>query len=376
MSNYHIVGSYALVLQNYGISHSDIDIWYSDQKPKIDKYVSVPVDYKKMPQHILDYFTSFNPTIDELYTIKCSHLGWSNPKWSKHKHHALMMKKNGAQLIPDFYEALKQYWETELGDKSFLSLDKNKEKFFQDHVNYLFDHDELHLEVASPKLPVYISALKDNNEVLLCKEKFNSLSISQKHKMFEEEIITIALERWMLNPYWIKKGISIDKAHSLSVQKTITNLTKNWACDYIIQNLEIFSSPNYATYYKVINKFLDSKQKEKYMKNKKTIEFLQQSLNELNLNFPEYPLELDSFIYQACEGHLSSDKKKFLNYTHLTQDGGGEGGAEDCYGVFQIGDKIFKAEYFYQSYNGHQIDNIQNTVREVAPKERTIIVYE
>ena len=287
------------------------------------------------------------------------------------------MRYQGAHIIPSFYKALTAYWKTELGDKSFLSLDKTKDLFFQDHVNYIYAHDNLHLEVAYPRKPMYQSVLKEGSEVLISKSKFNKLSYLSQLVMFEEEIQTIALERWILNPYWLEKELTIAQAHSLAVQKTITNLTKNWACDFIIQNLHHFNTPNYFTYHKVINKLLNNKQKEKYMTNTNVVEFLDSALAELKLNFPDYVDDLDNFIFQCTEGDLyPKELEKFLEYTHLDQEGGGEGGAEDCYGVFRLGDRIFKAHYSYQSYNGHDYDDIQETVREVKPVEKTVTVYE
>lgn len=63
-------------------------------------------------------------------------------------------------------------------------------------------------------------------------------------------------------------------------------------------------------------------------------------------------------------------------YEHLEQEGGGEGGSEYCYGVFKLKGKIYKAEYSYYSYNGHEYDGISYTLKEVKPVEKTIVVYE
>lgn len=101
---------------------------------------------------------------------------------------------------------------------------------------------------------------------------------------------------------------------------------------------------------------------------------------------------LASIVYQMCEGDLDfisfvwtngedwrKVKAEFVSrfeYEHLDQNGGGEGGSEYCYGVFKLRGKIYKAEYSYYSYHGADYDDILNTLREVTPKEKTIIVYE
>lgn len=64
------------------------------------------------------------------------------------------------------------------------------------------------------------------------------------------------------------------------------------------------------------------------------------------------------------------------DYTHIEQDGGGEGGSEYCYGVIKIKDKFYKAEWSYYSYNGYDHDGITDTIREVKPVTKTITVYE
>jgi hypothetical protein len=43
--------------------------------------------------------------------------------------------------------------------------------------------------------------------------------------------------------------------------------------------------------------------------------------------------------------------KEVLGYEHLEKEGGGEGGAEHCYGVFRLKDKIYKTEYSYYSHS-------------------------
>lgn len=57
-------------------------------------------------------------------------------------------------------------------------------------------------------------------------------------------------------------------------------------------------------------------------------------------------------------------------------EGGSEGGGEYCYGVIRVGDKYFKAEWSYYSYNGCEYDYIEESIQEVVPVETTITVYQ
>lgn len=71
--------------------------------------------------------------------------------------------------------------------------------------------------------------------------------------------------------------------------------------------------------------------------------------------------------------------EKFLggkDYELMESEGGHEGGGEYCYGVIRLGDKYYKAEWAYYSYDGCEYDYIEDTIKEVTPVEKTIIVYE
>ena len=41
---------------------------------------------------------------------------------------------------------------------------------------------------------------------------------------------------------------------------------------------------------------------------------------------------------------------------HIEQEGGGEGSGKYCYTVIQVGEKFYKIEYSYYSYNGYDYD--------------------
>ena len=60
---------------------------------------------------------------------------------------------------------------------------------------------------------------------------------------------------------------------------------------------------------------------------------------------------------------------------HITQEGGGEGGAEYCYAVFQWKDKFYRVDYNYYSYVGYENLHMEN-IYEVKPVEKTVTFYE
>lgn len=65
-----------------------------------------------------------------------------------------------------------------------------------------------------------------------------------------------------------------------------------------------------------------------------------------------------------------------FGFEHIECEGGGEGEGEYCYGVIRLGDMYYKAEWSYYSYNGYEYDYIEDTIKEVTPKQKTITVYE
>lgn len=64
-----------------------------------------------------------------------------------------------------------------------------------------------------------------------------------------------------------------------------------------------------------------------------------------------------------------------FGYKHLEQDGGGEGGAEDCEGVFKLGGKYYHTTWRYYSHHGYEYDGIVGNLSLVTPSQKTVTVY-
>jgi len=407
-----IVGSTALKF--YGLNRAepkDVDWWASWQ---IAQWMT-GADVAIMPESIIDAVPTSPEgyaTSDAVYTIKCSHLAW-DIKWEKTKNDILWLKSRGCALLPELYSALVEHWKVEHGDKSFLSLSKGKENFFNDHVTYVYDHDHLHRVVASPGSPMYERCLKDGEEVLIDKTKFDKLPFEDQVRMFREEIAVIAIERWLVNPHW-KGRVSWYKAHGLALKKTITSLTKNWATDFIVQHLEEFVKP-YFSYFENINELEEGLMSKVDMKVFKDLLVVSEHshMDKLILSladgdFDEYTNEVYSLaeddadaevgtawmalkyndperaepqrMYWAVKSAAIEKYKeqlgKVADYERLDQNGGGEGGSEDCDGVFRLDGKIYRAAWSYYSHNGYEYDGIVDTLREVSPVQKVVIIYE
>ena len=375
-----LIGSAALVKFKLNRREpSDLDYW-TDEEPRRVK----GEDWKQHPKELLELIPTIDGVItpDAIYTIKCSHLGW-DVHWEKTKADVLWLKANGCSLLPNLYGKLLERWKELHGDKSFLSLNQSKEQFFTDKVNYKFDHDLFHELVAYPNRPVYEKVLKEGQDVAIDRVKFDQLDFEQQVRMFREEITVIACERWLLNDYW-KGKVSWYQAYMWSLKKTITNLTKGWATDFIVLNLEHFIKPDFSYF-----EYLLTTLSEDDIMSKVDLSVF----GELYEIADGESSNLDEMVYYLCEGDFGEAIVKYngdwdeyrartealkeeFGYEHLDQEGGGEGGSEYCYGVFKLKGKIYRAEYSYYSYNGHEYDGITGTLREVKPVEKTITVYE
>lgn len=196
-------------------------------------------DYHLIPRNILEEFTTYNhyADLDSLYTLKLSHAEY-NIHWWKTIQDILFMKKCGARLKPKLLSLLKEHWKGVHGDKSFLNLGRTSKEFFNDYVPKKFEHDWLHTVISYPNKPIYLSCLKEGQEVQTDWIKFKNLPLQTRIDMLKEEICTIATERWLLNGF-----DSPLRAYQMALQKTVTNLTKGKTSQFIIENIEHFLKP-------------------------------------------------------------------------------------------------------------------------------------
>lgn len=88
---------------------------------------------------------------------------------------------------------------------------------------------------------------------------------------------------------------------------------------------------------------------------------------------PEYRAEWDKY-YEDKAAQENQVLEKF-GYEYIDGDSSGEGEGEHCYGVFKLGDNLYRASYYYYSHNGHEYDYIVDTLRIVTPSQKTITVY-
>ena len=255
MSNYVIIGSFASNLRE----PNDLDVMYYGDKPDISS--NLRIEFHEEPAEIvealLENAKDDTADLDTIYTLKLSHVFWP-VNHEKTIHDIIMLSRQGCKINYLLFYKLKKYWTKVHGDKSFLSLKKNKDDFFNDYVKKVVDHDLIHTWVAKYDEPLYKKCLADGETVLTDWTKFQSLPHEDRVHMIREEIMTIGIERFgILNNFETPSGICYNKAMRL----TITNLLKNEFANFMAFNLDEIAS------YCMKNEYLKAKQKYKELKN-------------------------------------------------------------------------------------------------------------
>lgn len=335
---------------------SEVELGYIKEDP-----ISLPIEIIMMIPYCSSGIRKI-ATIDAVYTLKLSHLAF-DIKWQKHKSDVLRLKKLGAKKIVKLYDDLLAYWEYSNTDKDRLNLYKKKSDFFDDYVEYVYDHDFLHEVVAFPDKPIYSLCLVDGQEVAIDKEKFFKLPLDKQLRMFQEEVTVIAAERWLIPKR--KRKIHWRKAYSLAVHKTITSLTKGWASQFMIDNLEFYIRPDFNLIKKLYDKGI-IEMEELLTDEEKTALFLDINKNfyefsgDGGYDFPEILLDFSDF---------KNGEKEFK----AIERRGGEGEGEHAHTIFFWDGIYYRFDYAYYSYDGFDFDYMEGRI--VTPVEETVIVY-
>jgi hypothetical protein len=181
-------------------------------------------------------------TIDELYTIKVSHMYWDlrNKTWEKHAYDVVKLKEAGATLDLEMHNVLYKVWEEKHG-KKVVDLDMDKASFFDDSVPRVYDHDSVHYSVAYGDAPLYESFLKDGEEINIDMRKLWNAPFDIQVQLFREEIYATALERKVIPANYVG---SARAAYAWALKRTITSLTKGRSARFIVENLDTFHAPD------------------------------------------------------------------------------------------------------------------------------------
>lgn len=166
-----------------------------------------------------------------LYSLKMSHrFKKDSVHFEKTRNDIRRMREN----IPNIHQRymrkmLEDEWREIFEERRRLTensktpkLNVTKKEFFNDNVNYIYDHDSLHLAVAHPKPPAYLQYKKENEEVMWDEKKWEDLPISVKKAGVYEEACVLALERHQI-PVQFKVDPFI--SFKIALQKICTHIT-------------------------------------------------------------------------------------------------------------------------------------------------------
>lgn len=191
-----------------------------------------------------DYFKDEerSATLDELYTIKMSHIFWDlrNNTWEKHVQDIITMRERSAKLIEDLYRLLYAVWE-EVHGKKKANLSQSARDFFSDKVVRKYEHDSIHASVAYYDAPLYERILMDGEEVKVDKSKFDVMSYEDKLKLVREEVYATALERLVIPSEY---KYSPRRAYAWALRRTTTSLARGWFARFIAENIEKLRQPD------------------------------------------------------------------------------------------------------------------------------------
>ncbi|MND52512.1 hypothetical protein D3C80_435290 [compost metagenome] len=196
----------------------------------------------------------------DLLMIKCSHRFKRNsPHFLKTmKDIKVLLAHEGYNGIDSFLSSMgdgeKQLYrlrESESYNYAHPKLDVSKEDFFKgDGVDYVYDHDSIHLAVAlmtdfweshtvRTNRPAYTGYMKDGSEVMTSSEKFWSVSEETRLYGVYEETCVLALERSQI-PHGLGKegGPTARWSFETALMKVCTSITSGWFRNYAYNNYD------------------------------------------------------------------------------------------------------------------------------------------
>lgn len=213
---------------------------------KFEKIEGKIIEYHEIPL-LWDFYTGEIAPPEILYALKLSHSFW-DIHWNKTVHDILFFQHRNIELNHELCEKLIKYW-TPIHKEKRVNLNKKTEEFFNDAVKREISHDDLHDLVKYGDTPWYSKLLKYPDKPLLDKAKFEALSLEEKYQVAREEIIVLAIERFLL----AKKIENYTAAYSAALKIVVTQLTKGWFPYFIMSNLKELYFPD-EHYFRVIKK--------------------------------------------------------------------------------------------------------------------------
>lgn len=176
------------------------------------------------------------PSLDLLFTLKKSHRYLKNsPHFGKNFNDYHAMKRIGASS-EKFTEWLKLREKETYATQKHPKLNVKKEEFFaNDQVNYVHDHDSIHVSVCHPDIgkPAYQVYAEPGQEVKSSKKLFFEASDFVRMRGVVEESAVLAIERSLV-PHPGK--LEPRHAWMFAFSKVATSITSGWFREWAYEN--------------------------------------------------------------------------------------------------------------------------------------------
>lgn len=197
---------------------------------------------------LLEYLNAIDKEVvapvEVVYALKLSHKYLKDsPHFLKTMRDIQHLEANGIQLT-EWLEEWLPWRERETYVYKHPKLDVTKGEFFDgDGVNYIYDHDTIHLTVAlisgidyiGSRHPAYTFYMKDGEQVMTSKDKF--FAVDEEIRLFGvyEETCVLALERSQI-PFDFKPDARY--SFELALMKVCTSITSGWFREYAWNNYD------------------------------------------------------------------------------------------------------------------------------------------
>lgn len=199
-----LIGSKALSYYIPETKVNDIDFLYPDKsfKPKdFNKKVECHWDEEMslIVERAIDLDIKVEgyliAGLDDLYTLKISHMPFNKLKWERHLGQIWLMKNIGASIDRQLHSHLWGIWERRFSSKRHINFNKDVKSFFNIGPNHYEEHEKIHQKVMFYNQPLHYEIRKDKEKALCSEELFLGLNQEDRIKLAVEEVLVISIER-------------------------------------------------------------------------------------------------------------------------------------------------------------------------------------
>lgn len=176
------------------------------------------------------------PSLDMLFTLKASHRYQKNdPHWWKTLLDYHTLKSMGAKIRPEWMDWFRWRERETYVFRTPKLMGVKKDEFFDPStgVNYVYDHDSIHVAIKKLEKPAYRYFMKDGADVACDRDKFMNLPKETQLLSVLEESYVLAIERSQV-PFAGK--ITPRNSFRIAFSKVLSSITSGWWREWGYEN--------------------------------------------------------------------------------------------------------------------------------------------